>query len=323
MISIIIPLKADQGYLRPCVDACLRNIKGTEFQIIILPDDELPFEFPDSRIQIRPTGPISPSRKRNLGVENCRGEILAFIDDDTKPLEGWLEAALQHFNADKIAAVGGPSITPSSDSFWAQVSGAVYETWMLSGSESYRYRQQGARDVDDFPSCNLLVRKSVFQKIGGFGTDFWPGEDTELCLKIIKEGHRIRYEPGAMIEHHRRPSIKKHLVQLGNYALHRGYFVKRYPETSCRFLYFVPTLCVLLGIALSIGAMTGSNLSFQTLLIMSGIYVFLNLVSVFTLKNKTLGVKAASIFIIFLSHVVYGIFFARGLLATRLPEEKR
>ena len=239
MVSIIIPLRRDQGYLRECLEGCFAQ-KGTNLEVIVLPDEPLPWS--DPRIRVEPTGPARPARKRNRGVELSRGDILVFIDDDTHPQAGWLEAALAAFSDPKVAAVGGPSVTPTSDPFWAQVSGAAYESWMMSGVERRRYIPTQATDVDDWPSCNLLVRRSVFQEIGGFGTDFWPGEDTEFCLAIIKKGYRIRYEPRAVIDHHRRPSLKQHFIQLGNYGLHRGYFAKRYPETSCKLPYFLPSI---------------------------------------------------------------------------------
>lgn len=265
------------------------------------------------------TGPVSPARKRNRGFELSKGEILAFIDDDTLPQKGWLKAALPHFQDAEIGAVGGPSVTPQSDPFWAQVSGAVYESWMMSGKERLRYLPGRPCDVEDFPSCNLLVRRSVYEFIGGFGTDFWPGEDTEFCLNLVFEGYRIRYEPKALIEHHRRPSLKRHFAQLANYGLHRGYFAKRYPATSLRFQYFLPSFFVMGVFILGILATQNEIVSscFWTL---SFIYLIL---AMFSLREKSWRLLLPSVGVIFLSHSVYGISFLRGLMAKQMPEEVR
>jgi cellulose synthase/poly-beta-1,6-N-acetylglucosamine synthase-like glycosyltransferase len=313
-VSIIIPLKQDQGYLKACLEACFHQ--DVPVEVIVLPDEKLPFE--DSRTKVEGTGPVSPARKRNRGVELSSGEILAFIDDDTRPHPGWLKSALKAFEDSQIAAVGGPSITPTSDPFWAQVSGAVYESWMMSGKERLRYVPTREQNLDDFPSCNLLVRRSVFQEVGGFATDFWPGEDTEFCLSLVKRGHVIRYVPEAVIDHHRRPSLERHFKQLGNYGLHRGYFVKRYPETSCRLPYFMPSLMVLGGVILTILAIMKQPLALQVLLGLSVIYFSLSFLS---LIHKPFRLALPAICVMFASHCKYGISFLRGLFARRLPEE--
>ena len=102
------------------------------------------------------------------------------------------------------------------------------------------------RDVDDYPSCNLLVRADVLRAINGYRTDFWPGEDTLLCEDIVYgQGKRLVYDPWAIVYHHRRRLFGPHLRQLGRYAFHRGYFVKKSPKTSFKLSYFIPSLFVL------------------------------------------------------------------------------
>lgn len=315
MISIIIPLRTDQGFLKPCIEACLSE-RWIEVEIIVLPDEPLPWD--DPRIVQEATGPVSPAAKRNRGAALSHGDILAFIDDDTCPRPGWLQAARPHFDNPDVGAVGGPSVTPASDPFWAQVSGAAYESWMLSGSARLRYQPEAACEIDDFPSCNLLVRKVAFEAAGGFATNFWPGEDTAFCLALIQQGYRIRYEPGAVIEHHRRASLKSHLQQLANYGLHRGYFAKRYPETSRRPLYFAPAGMLVLGTLLTIATMLGSSSCAELLTALAVAYLLLALLS---LPGKPPRVIGATVGVIFLSHIVYGAAFLRGLLAKQLPEE--
>ncbi len=77
---------------------------------------------------------------------------------------------------------------------------------------------------------------------------YWPGEDTKLCMLLTKaEGKRIVYEPEAVVYHHRRALFWGHFRQVWNYAVHRGFFAKRYPDTSLRPQYFVPSTFVVAG----------------------------------------------------------------------------
>jgi len=156
-----------------------------------------------------------------------------------------------NFDDDEVGAAGGPATTPPEDNLWQQVSGAVYSSFAASGSYRYRYIHDRRREVDDYPTCNLAVRKSVFNDAKGFQTNYWPGEDTELCLTITKKlGKKIIYDPLVHVYHHRRNFWNGHFKQVTQYALHRGFFVKKFPETSRKLAYFMPTI-------LTVGILTG------------------------------------------------------------------
>lgn len=315
MVSILIPLRHDAGYLSRGLAACFA---AGEVEVLVLPDAEIAGLDPRAR-QV-PTGSVGPAAKRNRGAQLARGTILAFLDDDTRPLPGWLEAALPHFEDPAVAAVGGPAITPKEDPFWARVSGAVYESWMVAGRECRRYRPGRPSDVDDWPSCNLLVRRSAFDAVGGFGTNFWPGEDTEFCLALVKRGWKIRYEPRAVIEHHRRPSLRKHFAQIANYGRHRGYFAKRFPETSLRAQYFAPS-ALLVGILLLLAAiLLGIPWAAAASALLAAGYLILAAISVARAGPRLL---LPAVGVILGSHLAYGWAFLHGLATRQLPEETR
>jgi len=241
------------------------------------------------------------------------------LDDDAYPVKDWLKIALVNFKDPEVAAVGGPAVTPLSDSFAQKASGAIYASVAVSGQFIYRYVPKKRKEVDDYPSCNFLVRKSVMLELGGFNTKFWPGEDTKLCLDITKKlNKRIVYDPGAIVYHHRRPVFLAHLKQIASYALHRGYFVKKYPETSLKFSYFVPTLFVLAVVCGGILFLIFPAFKLPFLLGLSSYFL---LVFIFSLSKDLRLIIRVFIGIIF-SHITYGIFFLKGLLSSRLPEGK-
>lgn len=259
------------------------------------------------------SGHVRPAEKRNLGIAKAKGEIIAFIDDDAYPDENWLERALVHFEDASIGAVGGPGVTPPGDDFRRKLSGRVYDNVLVSGNFRYRYKASGKlRDVEDFPSCNLLVRKSVLERIGGYRTDFWPGEDTLLCKDIIDSGLRIVYEPRALVYHHRRALFAPHVRQLGRYAFHRGYFVKRYPSNSLRLGYFVPSAFV--GYLLTLWAAYWTSWYLLPL----GVYLALVTIASFAWNPVVWAWTALGIVI---SHLIYGVRFVQGLCARKAPCE--
>ncbi|MCM8782078.1 MAG: glycosyltransferase [Candidatus Omnitrophica bacterium] len=318
-VSILIPVKGDNENLRKSIGHCL-ELDYPDFEIIVLPDAPIVLPYGD-KVRVIPTGNVCPAKKRDGAIDKVKGELLAFLDDDAYPRNDWLKNAVIHFSANEVAAVCGPAITPDSDTLQQKASGFIYSSFLASGRHKRRYVPDKLCEVDDYPSCNFLVRKDVFQQVGGFDTTLWPGEDTILCLKITNElNKKIIYDPKVLVYHHRRPLFIPHLKQIKNYSLHRGYFVKRFPDTSLRLSYFIPSIFVL-------GLISGGIISifFKTIsfFYFGFIAVYLTLVAIELFRGISLGVFGVSmVFIgIVLTHLVYGFYFIRGLFSKRLPEE--
>lgn len=316
LVSIVIAYPAPSTYLDEAL-AGIAHQTYDHYEVILLPNDASGRTWPAGIREI-PTGPIRPAEKRNIGVEHSKGTIIAFLDDDAAPLEDWLKQAVLNFTVENVAAVGGPASTPPNDPYLAELSGEVYANRLVSGPYRYRYEMGLFQDVEDYPSCNLLVRNDVMKKLGGFRTDFWPGEDTYLCLDIIKKlGMRIVYDPRVAVYHHRRKLFLPHLRQIGRYAMHRGYFAKKFPETSRKISYMIPSF-------FAVGVIAGAVLTpFFPILALPyfaalSIYAVISLASAFRLNPVSwlliwLGVVV--------THMVYGCRFIVGVLADRLPGE--
>lgn len=314
-VSVVVAVKGDNPYLRQCVERTLAQ-SYPDFELIVLPDE--PMAGYDARVRIMPTGPVLPAIKRNRGARAATGELIAFLDDDAYPVGSWMEELVADFADERVAAVGGPGETPPEDTYWQQVSGAVYSSFATSGAYRYRYIVDRRREVDDYPTCNLSVRRSVFENAKGFQTNYWPGEDTELCLTITKKlGGVIIYDPLVVVHHHRRSLWKGHFKQVTQYALHRGYFVKKFPETSRRLSYFMPTLFTL-----------GVALGWVTWWLRPLFWVYCGVIALYLLFVLA-GSFLAAPHLLFstvlgtvLTHCAYGVCFLKGLLSRRLAEHE-
>ena len=300
LVSIVIACPKKSWMLEECLKAIDRQTYRN-FETIVLPDEV--------------TGKVRPAEKRNLGIKEARGEIVAFIDDDAYPDAHWLEYAVKYFSEPDVGALGGPAVTPPNDGGMARLGGRVYENIFVSGNYRYRYKAGGVRkDVDDYPSCNLLVRKDLLERIGGYRTDFWPGEDTLLCKDIIDAGKRIVYDPWVVVYHHRRPLFLPHLRQLGRYAFHRGYFCKRYPSNSLHLSYFAPTALVAYVLLCAPAAWLLGGVALWPL------YAYLALVAASSLALNPWVWLMTALGVVF-THFWYGVKFAQGFLARKAPCE--
>ena len=326
LVSIVVACPKRSWMLDECLAAIEAQTYG-RWEAIVLPDGD---EGVASTGKVRwiPTGKVRPAEKRNIGIKEAKGEIVAFIDDDAYPDRRWLEYAVKYFGEDSIGAVGGPGVTPPGDGLLSKAGGRVYDNRFVSGNYRYRYRAGGVRmDVEDYPSCNLFVRRDLLGKIGGYRTDFWPGEDTLLCKDILDSWKRIIYDPWVVVYHHRRALFAPHLRQLGRYGFHRGYFCKRFPSNSLRLSYFLPSLFVAYCAAWAVLAMLPDpdvmpvwlHLAKHAFLSAPMIlYVALVFLSSFS-RNPAMWLLTAAGVVA--SHFTYGVQFMRGLVASRAPCE--
>lgn len=221
-VSIIIPTKEWDDNTKKCVEGCLAMDYKDNLEIIVL-DDET-------------TGKVKPSVKRDIGIKQCKGEIVAFIDSDAYPSKQWISSAVNLFK-NNIQAVCGPGILPPNSHWKEQVS-----DWVLRYLPyNYRVVPKQMRFVTDYPTFNLIVRKSILDKVGGFDCNYLTGEDTILCKKITDNGGKILYSPNVVVYHKRRPIYLPFLRQIATYAWHRGQFFKKGYGDSRKLVYMIPS----------------------------------------------------------------------------------
>ena len=311
--SIIIPVKELNDYVLETVPYIV-GLDYSDWELFIVTNDEQVSEWPEEpRIKMMSSGRVGPAEKRDLAARAAAGTYLVFLDDDSSPESNLLSLALTKFTSGSVA-LGGPAMTPVSDSFKQKVSGVVFSSRITGGSPE-RYRPVGEqRDVDDWPSVNLMVKRDVFIGVDGFDSPYWPGEDTFLCLKLFRAGHKVTYVPELIVWHHRREGLLRHMKQVGAYGLHRGYFARHLPETSRRIQYFFPSLVFLMFL---IAPATLLLPTFIRLFALVGIGVYLSAVVIGILdlmrfENPIVAIAAFPYVIA--THISYGYQFLRGLL---------
>jgi glycosyltransferase involved in cell wall biosynthesis len=313
MFSIIIPVKELNDYVRETVPYILQ-LDFVDWELFIVTNEDQNTEWPnETRIRMMSSGRVGPAQKRDIAAAVATGEYLVFLDDDSYPEPNLLSLALEKFTEGAVA-LGGPAVTPQSDSFKQKVSGAVFSSKITGGSPE-RYRPMGQqREVDDWPSVNLMVTRHIFLKIGGFNSPYWPGEDTFLCLKLLRAGHRVTYVPKLIVWHHRREGLLRHMKQVGAYGLHRGYFARHLPETSRRIQYIFPSLVFLLFLCAPIAIVLPVIMQRFVILglLMYLIGVILGVGDIMRFEKKT--VALATLPYVIATHLSYGYWFLRGLL---------
>lgn len=200
--------------------------------------------------KIHPPSPVSeiivaegynPSAQRNEAGKHARGEILYFFDNDSIVPPLLFSRVLGHFENTKVMVVGGPSLTPQSDSFIQKCFGFALGSVFGSYRSSYRFaslgRVRNATEID-LIGCNLAMRKSIFLDEGGLDHSLHPNEETELLDRLSLKGYTLLYDPEAYVFRSQRETFPKFISQVFSYG--KG----RLDQTFLRFsrirpFYFV------------------------------------------------------------------------------------
>jgi len=156
---------------------------------------------------------------------------LLFLDDDVVAHPDLLCRLVELGDVWPDAMVfGGPNETPPASSRFQMVQGAVLASIIGSGPVRRRYGRHpaGAADQRFFTLCNLAVRREVMLP---FPPDLVCAEENVVLSELSRRGFAMRYDPGLLVFHERRPSVPTFLAQVFGYGRGRGQLLRRAPRT--------------------------------------------------------------------------------------------
>lgn len=210
-VSVIIPTytKARWDWLHECV-ASVQAQTIPALEIIVVVDhnpellEEITHEFPDV-IAVPNIGGRGVSGARNSGVKASRGEIVAFLDDDSIARSDWLATLLRHIVTPGVVGVGC-----YSDGLWDNPCPSWFPSefsWTIG--VSYSGLPKKPTPVRNVWTSAMLVKRSAFEVVDGFREDFGKignrslPEDTDLCLRIaaVKENSVWMWDPEKVMQH--------------------------------------------------------------------------------------------------------------------------
>lgn len=141
----------------------------------------------------------------NQGAAVASNDIVVFLNNDTLPVGRWLDALLEPFADESIAATGPRSNFVSGPQLVPEVGYAVPKRSEIRRFErewNQRHRSS-VTDVDRLVGFCLAVRRDLFESIDGFDEGFGLGgfEDDDLCLRLLATGHRLVIAHGSFLHH--------------------------------------------------------------------------------------------------------------------------
>lgn len=239
LVTVVIPTRNRTDQLSRCLDS-LRQLRYRNFEVVVVdnaPSDERTRDLvesiggEDTRIRyVREPRP-GASRARNIGMQQGRGEIVAFTDDDVWVDPLWLDAIISGFDDPSVETVGGLTVPSSLDT-------PAQHAFELYGGMARGYRRrvydlrQNRGDTLLYPytpgifgaSNNAAFRRESFLRRGGFdlalgpATPAYSAEDLDAFLTVILDGKTIVYEPRAIVRHEHRREFSDLYWQVFTYS---------------------------------------------------------------------------------------------------------
>lgn len=199
-LSLIIPAYNEELYLATClryaIDELTARATSGEFEIIVVNNastdrtSAVARGFERVRVVNEPLKGLT--RARQKGLESASGEILAFIDADTRMPAGWLVKVLAAYEKKKdLVCVSGPYRYFDLPG----IKGVLVKLyWLLLAKPTYwctGYMAVGG---------NFAASKQALLRIGGFDTSIaFYGEDTNIARRLAGQG-RVVFDLGLVME---------------------------------------------------------------------------------------------------------------------------
>ena len=181
---------------------------------------------------------LGPGSARNNGVKNSKGELIVFIDSDCEADSNWLKIIFNAYKKNEFDAFGGPD--EARDNF-LPIQIAINFS-MTSFLTTGGIRGHNKNMISKFfpRSHNMGVKKTLFEKIGGFGS-LRHGQDIELSNRIINEQAVVKLLDNAIVYHRRRTTLLKFFRQVFNWGVARVNLAK-IDRNMLQIVHFLPSI---------------------------------------------------------------------------------
>lgn len=210
-VSIIIPAYNQFKYTYNCLYAILKHTVNVEYEIIVADDcsDDKTKEI-DSIV----SGITIIHNKKNIRfLLNCnnaatyaKGKYILFLNNDTQVQHNWLLPLVYLIEGNNnIGMVGSKLVYP--DGYLQEAGGIVwndgsaYNYGNRENPDSYGYCY--VKESDYISSAAIMIKASLWRKVGGFDPIYSPGyyEDTDLAFKVRKQGYKVCLQPESVVVH--------------------------------------------------------------------------------------------------------------------------
>jgi GT2 family glycosyltransferase len=226
LILIVIPTRNKVDLLRTAIDSIEHTSAGTRYRIVVIDhesDDPATCAYLERiarrHVVMAYDGAFNFSRMNNMAVRRhgADAEFILFLNNDIEAIQdGWLDRLRALANRADVGAVGpllmyvdkrvqhaGVVLGFNDSADHALKFQSVYLDDRGRRNLGYNCALSSVRDYSAVTAACLMLRRSVFDQVGGFDEEFGIGfNDTDLCLRILAAGYRNLYDGATILYHY-------------------------------------------------------------------------------------------------------------------------
>jgi len=204
-VSVIVPVYNAQDIVGDCIESLLnQDYPKDRYEIIVVDNDST--DGTAAAIKRHPVKYMEERKQHNCfaaedtGARASRGELLAFCDSDETAAPSWIRTLVRELGAG-CGAVAGPMLPPPQEK-------TLFRIYAALDNNGNNYTEAG--DIDLAAGGNVMFRREVYEKLGGFNREVATGADLELSRRVHSElGLKLRFTPDAVVFHRPRTSLRK------------------------------------------------------------------------------------------------------------------
>lgn len=218
-VSIIVPTRDRLSLLRECIASVLSRTDYPDFEVIVVDNQSVEPETlqylrdidgRDGVRVLRHDAPFNYAAINNRAASQCDGDLLCLLNNDiVVESPGWLAEMAGHACRTDIGAVGAmlyyPDRTIQHAGVVLGINGIAAHVYLRepAGSPGYCARALVAQDMSAVTGACMLVRREVFERVGGLDESLEVAfNDIDFCLRVREAGYRNLWTPFAELCHH-------------------------------------------------------------------------------------------------------------------------
>jgi len=211
-VSIIIPVFNRLEYTKKCLESVFEIGSEYIFEVIVVDNassdgtKEFLETLGEKIVAVHNEKNLGFAKACNVGAARANGEFLLFLNNDTIVTKNWMDVLVAELDENPEITIAGSKLLYPDETI--QHAGVVfgedkipYHIYSREIKEKHYVNKK--RKFSALTAACMLVRKEIFDKVGGFDENFLNGyEDVDLCLGIKELGKEIVYCPESVVYHY-------------------------------------------------------------------------------------------------------------------------
>lgn len=237
LCSVIIPVFNKSALTRQCLDAILANPPENEFEILVIDNGSsdgtaaLLASYGDRIRAIINKRNLFFARACNQGAEQARGDLLVFLNNDTIPKVGWLDALIRYREQHPRAGLIGAKLLFPNNTIQHAGMAICYDKMprhIYLGFPASHPAVCKPRRLQVVTGACILIARDLFAQAGMFDTAYVNSfEDMELCMRVGELGFEVHFCPDCILYHLEGVSDGRHRFDIQNHRLFNERWLNR------------------------------------------------------------------------------------------------